>query len=132
MAMTAIHIAATDRSPEVAFDFEAGQFAIKGESYPEDTARFFGPLLQSLREFVDSENPRRITFDITLQYFNSSSAKALMNLFQLLENAAKDGHDATVNWHYGEDDDAMQEFGEDFAQDFDGCAFNLCPDVVEA
>lgn len=132
MAMTAINIEATDRSPEVAFDFEAGQFALKGESYPEDTARFFGPLLQSLREFIDSA-PRRITFDITLQYFNSSSAKALMNLFQLLENAAAtDGHNVTVNWHYAEDDDAMQEFGEDFAQDFNGCAFNLCPDVIEA
>jgi hypothetical protein len=31
-----------------------------------------------------------------------------------------------INWHYNEDDDTMQEFGEDFASDMEHTVFNLC------
>ena len=42
-----IHLAATDRSPNVIFDFETDKLSITGESYPEDAAAFFGPLLEA-------------------------------------------------------------------------------------
>src|SRR5579871_4728367 len=87
----------TDRSPAVDFDFAHGHFTMSGESYPEDAAGFFGPLLQGMREFVGSgDTPAQV--DIEMAYFNSSSAKALMNLFQLLEQAAAAGRKVVINW----------------------------------
>lgn len=125
--MQPIHIDATERSPEVDFDFAAGRLRMRGESYPEDAASFYGPLMQALRSHLTSNPAAEIVFDLEMEYFNSSSAKALMNIFQLLENGAAAGARVVVNWRFQPDDDAMQEFGEDFAEDFTHATFNLCP-----
>ena len=125
--MQNIVVAPTERSPAVDFAFDRGQLRLSGESYPEDAASFFGPLLQALRDYVAGPLGQDIVMDLELAYFNSSSAKALMNMFQVLEDTAAGGTTVTVNWHYRHNDDAMEEFGEDFAEDFDKAAFNLCP-----
>ncbi|HEX5330506.1 DUF1987 domain-containing protein [Sulfuricurvum sp.] len=118
---------ATERTPAVIFDFENGVFSFKGESYPEDASAFFGPLHKALDEFLNGAFEGEIVFNVEFEYFNSSSAKVLMNLFQLLEDAAETkGKNTVINWYYNEDDDTMQEFGEDFASDMEHAAFNLC------
>lgn len=122
-----IDLPATDRSPAVRFDPAAGALALSGESYPEDAAAFFGPILHGLRAFLQMEGPS-VTVDIALIYFNSSSAKALMNIFQMLEEAAANGRAVTVNWHFAPDDETMEEFGEDFASDLDAIDFVMCAD----
>jgi hypothetical protein len=127
MAMENILIQGGDRTPQVAFDFRRGHLAMSGESYPEDAAAFFGPILQAVREFVGMPDSGPVVLDLEMSYFNSSSAKALMNLFLMLEKAAEKGKTVTINWRYHADDDTMQESGEDFAEDFKKAAFNLCP-----
>jgi hypothetical protein len=124
--MENIIIAATERTPEVSFDFAAGALLMRGESYPEDAATFFGPLYQGLKQYLSEIKDTRVVLDMHMIYFNSSSAKALMRLFQLIEAAGAD-NDAQVNWHFDPEDDTMQEFGEDFAEDFEDAKFNLCP-----
>lgn len=123
--MEALTIAATGRTPAVSFDFDAGTLRLSGESYPDDVASFFGPLFTALRSHLAEPSDRPIRFDMELLYFNSSSAKALMNLFQMLETAARDGRPVTVNWCYEENDEAMQELGEDFAEDLRHVSFVL-------
>jgi hypothetical protein len=118
-------IAATERSPEVEFDFEAGTLSLTGESYPEDASAVFGPIFAALEKFLDQAAGREIRFDFRLIYFNSSSAKALMNMFQLLDKAATRGVTIVVNWFYAPDDETMQEFGEDFSEDLEHVTFNL-------
>lgn len=119
-------IEAGDRSPRVLFDAAQGRLHISGESYPEDAAAFFGPILRALEEQLDRDEPP-LSVDLELSYFNSSSAKALMNIFQMLEEAARRGRSVTINWHYHPDDDTMEEFGEDFAEDFKHAAFRVMP-----
>jgi len=125
--MQTIRIDPTERSPRVDFDFSSGRLRLEGESYPEDAAAFFSPLLNDVRAFLEDETAKDVTLDLEMYYFNSSSAKALMNLFQQLEDSARRGHRVTVNWHYHPDDDTMEEFGEDFALDFVSATFNMCP-----
>lgn len=124
--MQAITIEAGERSPRVEFDFASGRLRMQGESYPENAAAFFGPLLKALEQHLDEPGPE-LVFDLDLAYFNSSSAKALMNIFQMLESAAASGRRIRINWHYHADDDTMQEFGEDFSEDFEHATFTLCP-----
>lgn len=124
-------IAPTARSPEIDFDFGNGRFLMSGESYPEDAAQFFGPLLLAVQDYIAENLDREIVFDLTLLYFNSSTAKALMNLFEMLEQAAGRGLRVVINWHFAPNDEAMREFGEDFSLDLNACAFNLCADVGE-
>lgn len=118
-------IAATERSPEVNFDFAAGRLSLKGESYPEDASSVFGPIFAALERFLAEVDGKDIQFDFSLIYFNSSSAKALMNMFQLLDRAAARGVPVVVNWVYASDDETMQEFGEDFSEDLEHLTFNL-------
>lgn len=125
LKMDRIFIAETERSPEVDFDFPNHSLSMAGESYPEDAAAFFGPLIESLKKFLDQPGPESLTFDLRMSYFNSSSAKALMNMFQLLESAAEKGSRIVIRWHYHEDDDTMEEFGEDFSEDFSSVDFQM-------
>jgi hypothetical protein len=124
--MDTIDIPPTGRSPLVHFSFQTGQFRLSGESYPENAAGFFGPLMQQLRDYLDEDGPD-VTFSIELSYFNSSSAKALMNIFELLEQAAERGRKVQIDWCYAPDDDTMEEFGEDFAEDIHQAVFVMRP-----
>lgn len=123
--MDRILLPATDRSPQVDFDFTTGHLQLRGESYPEDAAAFFGPLLQALRSYLADPSGADITFEVGLVYFNSSSAKALMNLFMPLEDAAAEGRSVTVRWHFTDGDETIEEAGEDFAADFSHARFEM-------
>lgn len=118
-------IAATERSPAVDFDFDAGVLSIKGESYPEDASTVFGPIFAALERFLAEKDGGAVRFDFELIYFNSSSAKALMNMFQLLDKAAERGIAIAVNWVFAPEDETMKEFGEDFSEDLEHVQFNL-------
>lgn len=118
-------IAATDRSPEVKFDLLNRCCSITGEAYPEDPAAFWGPILHDMQEAIAFEQEKEITVDFKMAYFNSSSAKALMNIFQLLESVAAVGTKVKVNWYYQEGDDTMLESGEDFSEDLEFVDFHL-------
>ncbi|MFD2111431.1 DUF1987 domain-containing protein [Thiorhodococcus fuscus] len=119
----------TERSPLIDFDFANRRLRIEGESYPEDAASFFGPMFKSLEGFLadvsDETRSAPISVDLRLSYFNSSSAKALMNLFQMLEETARGGVPVEICWNYEADDETMQEFGEDFGEDMEYARFNL-------
>lgn len=125
--MENITIAATDRSPEVAFNPQEGTMFLRGESYPEDAAGFFGPLLDTIEAYLAGKKDGTFQAVIEMIYFNSSSAKALMNMFSLMEDAAREGLKVSIEWRYRSDDDTMEEFGEDFSEDFESAEFKLTP-----
>lgn len=123
--MDDIKIEATERTPEIDFQFTANRFAIRGESYPEDVATFFGPVINKLNSHLATVTSGTVEFDFELIYFNSSSAKVLMDLFDSLESLAAGGVAVAVNWHYDAEDDTMEELGEDFAEDLEHAKFEL-------
>ncbi|MGE5503368.1 MAG: DUF1987 domain-containing protein [Actinomycetota bacterium] len=123
--MENLEIRATERSPEVRFDAGARVLSLRGESYPEDASTVFGPIFSWLEGFLARPAAPPVRVEFELIYFNSSSAKALMNIFLLLEKAATAGTPVTVEWRYTADDETMKEFGEDFAEDLEHVAFTL-------
>jgi hypothetical protein len=118
-------ISATNRSPEVDFRFTENRLSLKGEAYPEDAASFFGPLLRALARYCEATPGQAVVVDFHLDYFNTSSAKALMNMIQMLESAAQAGAQVDLRWHYQKDDEVMREFGEDFATELEHVNFQL-------
>lgn len=123
--MDTIKIEATDRSPEIDFDFGANKFLVKGESYPEDVSAFFGDVLEKLGEHLESQDGAEVGFGFELIYFNSSTAKVLMGLFETLDEAAQAGNKVIITWRYEEDDDNMEELGEEFGEDLEHAEFVL-------
>lgn len=123
--MENLHIDSTERSPEIDFDFQKNVFAIRGESYPEDVPGFFGPVIKSLESHFGELEGADITFNLELIYFNSTSAKILMGLFEMLDETAGNGNRVEINWHFEEDDDNMEELGQEFGEDLENAKFNM-------
>jgi hypothetical protein len=114
--MTHFTIDATSRTPSIQLDDKAGTLIIAGESYPEDVRRFYATLSEQLAVFF-STRPERLHVTIKLTYFNSGSARALMELIDQLEDAAKKEIEVKVSWYCDPDDDIIREFAEDIALD---------------
>ena len=121
--MSNIELEATERTPKVVFDFTEGKFLISGESYPEDVSQFYGPLMESLEAYFSALKDSEVTFTFAFVYFNSSTAKIVMGLFDLLDDAAASGNNVTVTWEYEEEDDNMEELGEEFGEDLEHASF---------
>ena len=98
--MESIFIEATKSSPLVTFEPATDTLQISGESYPENSAKFYTPIFNWLDQYLLQEPPKPLTVDIQLVYFNSSSSKALMNLFDRLEEAAENGSSIVLNWRF--------------------------------
>lgn len=110
--------------PTVNFNAETGDLEISGESYHEYTIEFFQPIFEWLNNYLEQEG-RTIVFNFRMTYFNTSSSRRFLEIFDLLEdyNKSKNGN-VTVNWYYEKDDVDMLESGEEYAEDVD-LGFNL-------
>jgi len=124
-------IDATKSSPSVNFDASAGVLEIKGKSYPENAARFYAPILQWLDEYLHDFKGRQIEVNLEMIYLNSSSSKAFLNLFDVLDRCAKGGQKVVVNWLYHEENDTILECGEEFMEEMEAVTFNLVKIVEE-
>lgn len=125
--MDNFYIEATATSPEIDFRFDQDLLSMKGESYPENAAAFYAPVLQQLRAFLLERATATITVNIALAYFNSSSTKILFNIFDALDQSAQAGNRIEVNWYYDEEDETIFEFGEELKADFTSVTFNDHP-----
>jgi hypothetical protein len=100
---------------------------IRGESYPENAAAFYAPIIEGLRLYLASCSNAVITVDVTLTYFNSSSTKMLFSVFDALDQAASSGNDVLVRWYRDAEDETILEFGEELQADFTAIQFTDCP-----
>ncbi len=66
-----------------------------------------------------------VEFTFELVYFNSSTAKILMGLFDPLDETARNGNPVDLVWVFETDDDDMQELGEEFGEDLRHAKFEL-------
>ena len=125
MRMENLLIAATDCTPSIYFDAERNLLELRGTSYPENTAAFYAPVFAWLEDYFLRVEERCITVNIEIVYFNSGSSKALLDFFDVLDDAAFRGAQISVNWIYEDGDQDMQEYGEEFLEDFRRVSFDF-------
>ena len=122
--MKPLRIEATEFTPEITLDPDGNQFEISGESRPENAGKFYSDVLDwldqyySLRYWKDkkfSDSPE-VVFEFKLEYFNSTSAKFILDILLKLESFQKDNVKIKVVWQYDEPDIDMKESGEEFAE----------------
>ena len=123
---------ATARTPHIHLDAKAGTLVMSGESYPEDVPAFYSELNQAITAYFEASGQALSVF-IKLTYFNSSSARALMELLDLLDAAAEAGCAVTVEWACDPDDDITREFAQDISSDVSHLSVtitDLAPDTT--
>lgn len=117
--MEKFSLTGTEKTPQIDFDRSKGQLEIRGKSVPEDSFKFFQPMNNWLEEYVS--NPSQSThLVVALEYFNTSSAKVLLEVFKKMNLLHKSGKsDIQIDWVYEEDDDDMLEAGHDYQRTVD-------------
>lgn len=104
----------TDKTPAVRFDTAAGTLEITGCSIHENADRFFKPLLDQVESYC-AQPARKTVVRLGLTYFNSSSAKYVLDLLKLLDEVHMTGQGSVLlEWTYEEGDLDMQEAGQDY------------------
>jgi hypothetical protein len=99
--------------PGLSFDALTGVCEIYGESYMEDTFKFYSPVFGWLKRYT-TEVHKPMTFNIKLTYFNTSSSRALLDIFDILKKYKEENGSVVINWYYDPDDPDMKYEVEDF------------------
>jgi len=111
--MEVVTIEGTKKTPDVRLDPE-GKIKLGGRSIPEDASKFFEAVLNWVVEYCASPKDTT-TIDIELEYFNSGSAKYVMQILRELSELISSNKKLEVNWYYEEGDDDILERGEYYA-----------------
>ena len=97
-------IDATIDTPKVEFNVREGILKINGICTPANPRNFFETIMEKLSEYQTLNKP--LVIEVFLEYFNSGSSKALLNLFTI---SAKPAQKLTIRWIF--EDDELKESG---------------------
>lgn len=114
MAHKALHQPATQKTPEVHFDPDKGELLLKGRSVHENSDKFYAPIFEMLERYAASPN-EQTQASFQLEYFNTSSAKYILDIIKKLEEISLAGKRVGVKWYFEIGDLDMQEAGRDYA-----------------
>ena len=113
------NIEQTRSTPAIQACDEAGVLSMSGDSYPENSYEFFGDVIAWVQHFLDERNIP-LTLELRLAYLNTSSVRAMLDIFDLLEEAHSGGRSVAVNWYYDPRNERVADLAEEFKED---CTF---------
>ncbi|TAF66626.1 MAG: DUF1987 domain-containing protein [Cytophagales bacterium] len=105
---------------------EMGEINLSGVEYYEHSLQLFEPVFDWLERYTKEGN-KKITLNIKLAYFISSTSRRLLDILNILEDYQNNNSgEVIVNWYYQTDNLDMKETGEEYAEDLK-LPFNLIP-----
>ena len=117
--MNDLNIAATQSTPGIQSDTEQGFLRMHGDSYPENSFEFFGPVIHWIEAFL-TEQTAPLHLELRLIYMNTSSVKAMMDIFDMLEEAHGKARKVSVALHYDPRNERVLDLADEFRED---CSF---------
>jgi hypothetical protein len=115
----------TQSTPYINFSQVTNRLTIKGESFPENAAKFYAPVLEWLKAYLTDLDAQQVTMEFEIVYFNSSTSKIFMTIFDLLEEAVHNRKKISVNWKCDKENETAIEFGEEFKEDLTDLPFHI-------
>ena len=112
-----LNIPATSSTPSVTWLEDGAVLGLSGESYPENSFAFFAPVFAWLNERLPSLPAIRL--EVSVSYMNSSSTKCILDIIDLLAEAATRGCVASILWLYERDNERALELAEEFLEDIE-------------
>lgn len=101
--MSALILKESKNTPEVILDPSTGNYSIKGKCFPENSKKYFTPILDW---FTFAKIQGNCHLEVSLDYISSSSVISILELFRHIDKcAAAGGYAASVNWLYEDGDD---------------------------
>lgn len=122
--MKDLFIEATKSTPHVNFNAGSGLLKIQGESFPENAGKFYSPVLEWLKGYLGN-SPKKTILEMEIIYFNSSTSKIFLTIFDFLEKEVISGKDIEVHWRCSEENEIAIECGEEFQEDLTDLPFKI-------
>ena len=105
--------------PTVNLDADTGILEITGESYLEETVKFYKQILTWIENYIQ-EIDKPITFNFRLDYYNTTTSRSILDILDLLKLYQDKEGIVDVNWYCKEEElEYLQEDIEDLAEDSD-------------
>jgi len=117
--MNNIAIAGTQSTPAITADWQSGVLTMQGDSYPENSFELYRQVFEWIEAYL-SDSDQALTLELALLYLNTSSIKAMMDIFDRLEEAHTSGRAVAVNWRYDLRNERVAQLAEEFKED---CSF---------
>ena len=121
--MDSLKISKKDTTPELSFDLDEMVFSIEGECRPENVLTYFEPIMQWLDQLIDevkhNETQKKLDFHFKLEYYNSSSAKFIFQMFKRFKKIEACNIEVTMYWFYDVLDEDLLECGEEYEKILD-------------
>lgn len=117
--MQSFETIATQSTPTIRANWDEGTLFMEGDSYPENSYEQFRPVFDWIEAFLNTAG-RPLLLDLHLLYLNTSSIKAMMDIFDRLESAHAAGQAVSVRWCYDRRNERVGELAEEFRED---CSF---------
>jgi hypothetical protein len=114
-----IHIPGSQSTPRITSDRTSGLLRMEGDSYPENALDLFGPVIAWVEQYLADAGPP-LVLELCLVYLNTSSIKAMMEIFDVMENAHGNGRAVAVTWYYDNRNERVAELAQEFKED---CSF---------
>ena len=111
--MSTLLIQPTSKTPYINFNDKTGTFEIKGMSCSEYAHDFYKPVFDWVEEYGKHPSDKT-TVNIQLKYFNTSSAKCILQLLERISTLLEQERIVEVNWYYEKDDEQMISDGENY------------------
>lgn len=105
----------TKNTPEILLDPNNGYFSFKGKSFPENSKKFYGPIMDWFQQF-DPPSNIEYTIDFELHYISSASIISIFEILKKLSKLKKNGAQIAIFWKYESDDEDIRKIGEDFTK----------------
>ena len=113
--MNDLIIQSSERTPSITFNISENNLTIKGRSQPEDVLGFFKPVLDWLDTYFKQVKDQ-VEMSFNLEYFNTSSAKIVVDILMRIKTAQQNGVDVKILWYYEEYDEDMKEAAEHLSE----------------
>ena len=123
--MQDLMIEQTQSTPFISFSGETNRLTLKGESFPENAAKFYAPVMEWIREYLDQPEEEHTVVEFEIVYFNSSTSKVYMTIFDMMEAAVAKGKNLTVIWKCDHENETAIECGEEFKEDLGNLPFEI-------
>lgn len=124
--MKTLRIKPAESSPEVILDHEKSIFIFRGDSRPDDAREFYTGILKWLDEYhpylfwlqdkFPDRKPEKISVDFMFNYFNSTSARFIMDIIMKFIEIQKECSSVKLEiiWYYQKGDDDILDAGKEF------------------
>jgi hypothetical protein len=113
--MDSLQIEPKNKTPKINFDPSTGLMEITGISCAENSVEFYKPIIEWIETYKNTPQKQTVV-DINYKYFNTSSAKCILDVLERFVNLKNHGTDVTINWYYETDDEEMFDAGSNFSE----------------